>query len=83
MTTPRVLVIDRDDPAEPGLLVRRYARVVARFDQAREGWVWELLDAAGRPARASAGTFAGTPAALDAAQLALGGVWESDPLDAL
>ena len=43
----RTLLIERDDPAEPGLLVRRYARIGVCWEPTLGNWAWMRFNAAG------------------------------------
>jgi hypothetical protein len=72
----RTLVLERDDPAEPGLLTRRYARVLVCWEMSIGGWGWALLNAAGELVGAMQGPFAGAELAWEEAQRAIGGAWE-------
>jgi hypothetical protein len=75
---PRILVLEQDDPEEPGLLMRRYVKVAVCWDPSLGGWGWFPMTAAGAPAQPLRGPFDGSEAAQDAAQDALGGEWEDE-----
>ena len=53
----RTLIIERDDPAEPGLLIRRYARIGVCYEPTLGNWVWMRLNAAGQLLRPVVGHF--------------------------
>ena len=75
----RTLVIERDDPDAPGLLIRRYARVRVCWEPELNNWGWMLLDSAGAPAGPVAGPFPAGDSAFEDAQAKLGGAWEGPP----
>jgi hypothetical protein len=72
----RTLVIERDDPAEPGLLLRRYARIGVCWDPSLGDWGWMRFNAAGQVLGRVEGPFPASEAAFEDAQLRLGGQWE-------
>jgi hypothetical protein len=72
----RTLLIERDDPAEPGLLVRRYARIGVCWDPTLGEWAWMRFNAAGQALTPVAGPFPASEAAFEDAMLRLGGRWE-------
>jgi hypothetical protein len=74
----RTLVITRDDPEQPGLLIRRYARVRVCWEASFGDWGWQLLNAAGEPACAMVGPFPAGEAAFEDAIDRLGGYWEAE-----
>jgi hypothetical protein len=73
----RIMIIETDDPAEPGLLIRRYARVVTCWDPTLGGWAWFRQTASGETLYPLQGPFPAAEAALDDAEEALGGIWEA------
>jgi hypothetical protein len=72
----RTLVIERDDPAEPGLLLRRYARIGVCWDPGLGDWAWMRFNAAGAALSPVAGPFPASEAAFEDALAQLGGRWE-------
>ena len=44
----RTLIIERDDPAEPGLLIRRYARIGVCYEPTLGNWAWIRFNATGQ-----------------------------------
>ena len=74
----RTLVITRDDPEQPGLLIRRYACVRVCWEATLGNWGWQLLNAAGEPATAMIGPFPAGDAAFEDAIARLGGHWETE-----
>jgi hypothetical protein len=72
----RTLLIERDDPAEPGLLVRRYARIGVCWEPTLGNWAWMRFNAAGRALTPVVGPFPASEAAFEDARLQLGGRWE-------
>ena len=72
----RTLLIERDDPAEPGLLVRRYARIGVCWDPSLGNWAWMRFNAAGQALTPVVGPFPASEAAFEDALLQLGGRWE-------
>lgn len=72
----RTLVIERDDPEAPGLLIRRYARVGVCWDPTLGDWGWMQFNAAGEVINPVAGPFPASEAAFEDALLQLGGRWE-------
>jgi len=73
----RTLVIERDDPAEPGLLVRRYARIGVCWDPSLGDWAWMRFNAAGEALSPTVGPFPASEAAFEDALAQLGGRWEA------
>ena len=78
---PRILVLECDDPEQPGLLIRRYARIVMCWEPTLGGYCWFQANAAGERVTDVFGPYAAAEAALDAAEDELGGVWEPPPPD--
>ena len=74
----RTLVIERDDPAEPGLLLRRYARIGVCWEPTIGDWAWMRFNAAGQQVGAVIGPFPASEAAFEDAQARLGGEWEAE-----
>ena len=72
----RTLVIERDDPAEPGMLIRRYARIGVCWEATLGDWGWMRFDAAGRVLGPVAGPFPDRESAFEDAIARLGGRWE-------
>ena len=72
----RTLILERDDPAEPGLLHRRYARILLCWDATLGGWAWARTSAAGPPVEALHGPFGAPELAWEDAEATLGGRWE-------
>ena len=72
----RTLLIERDDPAEPGLLVRRYARIGVCWDPTLGNWAWMRFNAAGVALTPVTGPFPASEAAFEDAMVTLGGRWE-------
>ena len=72
----RTLVIERDDPAEPGLLLRRYARIGVCWDPGLGDWAWMRFNAAGAALSPVAGPCPASEAAFEDALAQLGGRWE-------
>lgn len=72
----RVLLLETDDPAGPGLLLRRYARILVCWEMSIGGWGWAALNAAGEVVGRMAGPFPGVQAAFEEARAAIGGRWE-------
>jgi hypothetical protein len=74
----RIMIIETDDPAEPGLLIRRYARVVTCWDPTVGGWAWFRQTAAGETIYPLQGPFEAVETAFEEAAEALGGIWETE-----
>ena len=68
----RTLLIERDDPAEPGLLVRRYARIGVCWDPGLGDWAWMRFNAAGPALSPVVGPFPASEAAFEDALAAAG-----------
>ena len=76
----RTLVLTRDDPAEPGLLIRRYARIRVCWDTGFEAYAWQLLNAAGEPACPMIGPFPAGESAFEDALARYGGTWDAEEI---
>ncbi|TDG33805.1 hypothetical protein [Paracraurococcus ruber] len=69
-------MIERDDPAEPGLLVRRYARIGVCWEPTFANWAWMRFNAAGQVLSPAFGPFPAAETAFEDAEERLGGRWE-------
>jgi hypothetical protein len=74
----RTLIIERDDLAEPGLLIRRYARIGVCWEPTLGDWVWMQFNAAGQSLSPTVGPFSASDLAFEAALVQLGGRWEAE-----
>jgi hypothetical protein len=74
----RTLIIERDDPAEPGLLIRRYARIGVCYEPTLGNWAWMRFNATGQLLKPTVGPFPAGDLAFQDALAQLGGRWEED-----
>jgi len=72
----RTLVIERDDPDEPGLRLRRYARIGVCWEPALGNWDWMRFTVAGEALTPVVGPFPAAESAFEDALAQLGGHWE-------
>ncbi|MDO9712642.1 hypothetical protein [Paracraurococcus lichenis] len=72
----RTLIIERDDPEEPGLLIRRYARIGVCWEPTLGDWGWFRHNARGQVLSPMVGPFPAAEAAFEDALARLGGRWE-------
>jgi hypothetical protein len=79
----RTLVIERDDPAEPGLLMRRYARILVCWEPTFGNWAWMRQTASGEVLGPAIGPFVAGEAAFEDAAAHLGGRWETEEAQAV